>query len=207
METRVLFPKRLDSKTIALLAIFLAMVFALEIYPLTGLTDIPIPGIYFTIDWTGIPLVLIFLFFGPVASLLGVGFMGLIIGYRNPFGAVFKVLAEFYKILGILSIWIFIRKREISYSKRVALYTVFAALFCTVGMFITNIPLLQVLYGYTPEAALATSTVMIPWNAIQSVINVFGGTFLFRVIPDDLKLTFLYDETQQQDNLILENED
>ena len=206
MGTRILIPKKFDSKTISLLAIFLAMIFALEIYPLTGITDIPVPGIYFTIDWTGIPLVLIFLFFGPVVSLLGVGFMGIVIGYRNIFGSIFKVFAEFYKILGMLLIWLVIRNREISYSKRVVLYTLFAAFFCTVGMFVTNIPLLQVLYGYAPDAALATSIVMIPWNALQSVINVIGGTFLFRIIPEDLKLNFLYDETQVQDELILEDE-
>ncbi len=206
MGTNITIPKIYDAKTIALLAVFLSMIFALAVYPIIGLTDIPIPGINFTLDWTGIPLILIFLFFGPAFALVGVGFMGVAIGYRNIVGAVFKVFAEFYKILGIFVVWVFIRKKDISFPKRAILYTISATIFCTMGMFLTNIPLLQYLYGLTPEVATAASAILIPWNALQSVVNVAGGMFLFRLIPEDLKLIFIYDEMKKQDDLILENE-
>ncbi|MFX1417004.1 MAG: hypothetical protein ACFFC0_09335, partial [Promethearchaeota archaeon] len=58
-------PIRKDSKSIALLAVFVAMVVALEVYPILGVTDIGIPG-DFTIDWTGIPIVIVFLGLGIV---------------------------------------------------------------------------------------------------------------------------------------------
>ncbi|MFW9979280.1 MAG: hypothetical protein ACFFEJ_14445 [Candidatus Thorarchaeota archaeon] len=206
MGTKVGIPKTYDSKTIALLAIFLAMVFALEVYPIIGITDIPIPGINFTLDWTGIPLVLLFLFFGPVFAFLGVGFMGIVIGYRNIVGATFKVFAEFYKILGILMVWLLIRNRDISYARRVILYAISAAVFCSIGMFLTNIPLLQFLYGLSIEAAITASIVLVPWNILQSVVNVLAGMFLYQLIPDDLKLSFLLDARNTNSDLLLDEE-
>ncbi|MFW9920107.1 MAG: hypothetical protein ACFFED_10935 [Candidatus Thorarchaeota archaeon] len=206
MGTKLGIPKTYDSKTIALLAIFLAMVFALEVYPIIGITDIPIPGINFTLDWTGIPLVLLFLFFGPVFAFLGVGFMGIVIGYRNIVGATFKVFAEFYKILGILMVWLLIRNRDISYARRVILYAISAAVFCSIGMFLTNIPLLQFLYGLSIEAAITASIVLVPWNILQSVVNVLAGMFLYQLIPDDLKLSFLLDARNTNSDLLLDEE-
>ncbi len=206
MGTRIAFPRKYDSKTISLLSIFLAMVFALEVYPVVGIIDIPIPGITFTIDWTGIPLILLFYFFGPFFSLIGVGVIGIAIGYRKPISAVFKVLAEFYKILGITVVWLVIRNREVSYGRRVLLYTIVASIFCAGGMFLSNIYLLQLLYGMPVDAAIVASTVLIPWNVLQSIINVASGSFLFKIVPDDLKRSFLWDDSMQQGELELDQE-
>lgn len=206
MGTNIALTKKYDSKTVSLLAIFLAMVIALEIYPIIGITDIPIPGMNFTIDWTGIPLILIFLFFGPVFAFFSIGVMGVAIGYRNPIGATFKVFSEFYKIMGILLVWSLLRKREVSYLQRVLLYAISASFFCAIGMFLTNIQLLQIFYGLSAEIAFGASIILIPWNLLQTVINVVGGMFLFRTIPEDLKYPFVTNEAALQDELILEKE-
>ncbi|MFW9844832.1 MAG: hypothetical protein ACFFEV_09670, partial [Candidatus Thorarchaeota archaeon] len=78
---------RTDSKSIALLAIFTSLVIALEIFPVVGITDIPIPGLSFTVDWTGIPIMIVFLGLGVVFSYFPIVVMGVFIADRNFQGA------------------------------------------------------------------------------------------------------------------------
>jgi len=193
-----------NSKNIALFAIFLAMIIALEILPIIGITDLKIPGTNFTLDPTGIPIVLVFLFFGGGFAVIGTGMAGIIIGMRgNPIGAVFKFFAEFYKIIGLAIAWWLLRNRDISFSKRITIYTVFATLSCAIGMFVTNgAILLPLLYGMEGSAAWALSLTFVPLNVIQSLINVLGGGFIFGIIPADLKRPFLteYDSIETLDN-------
>jgi hypothetical protein len=183
---------RTDSKSIALLAIFSAMVIALEIYPIVGITDLKFfpEGIPFTIDWTGIPLVIIFLGLGIVYSFIATIIMFIAIAYRNFTGAVFKGFAEFYTILGLVAAKLLFRKYKLNRGKIFIAYTVFALAFRAIGMYFTNIVLLPILYPafHTTETALVASAVLVPWNVAQAIINVVGGAILYYLIPPSLAL-------------------
>ncbi len=193
-----------SSKTIALFSIFIAMVIALEFLPIIGVTDIVIPGTEFTIDPTGIPLVLIFLFFGFILSFVGVAIMGVVIGYRNFTGSVFKFFAEFFKILGLLVAWVLLRNRKISYPIRIVIYTLFATVFCAIGMYFMNgYILLPLLYGMDISAALTLSLTFVPLNIIQSVINVVIGCIIYGIIPEELRSQFnLIDHGESSDRIL-----
>ncbi len=180
-------PIRTDSKSIALLAIFTAMVVSLEVFPIVGVTDIGPPG-GFTIDWTGIPIVIVFLGLGFVYSLVAIAAMWMAIAYRNFNGAAFKGFAELHTILGLLIAKVLIVRYQLDYRVRILLYLIFGSLFRVVGMFITNIYLLQVFFGLTPEAAVIGSGAYIVPNVVQAVINIFGGVVLYHLIPENLAL-------------------
>ncbi|MHA2385458.1 MAG: hypothetical protein ACXAEE_04525 [Candidatus Thorarchaeota archaeon] len=180
-------PIRTDSKSIALLAIFTAMVVSLEVFPIVGVTDIGAPG-GFTIDWTGIPIVIVFIGLGFVYSLVAIAAMWMAIAYRNFNGAAFKGFAELYTILGLLIAKILIGRFNLDRRVRILSYLVFGSLFRVVGMFITNIYLLQVFYGLTPEASVIGSAAYAFPNIIQAVINILGGVVLYHLIPENLAL-------------------
>ncbi|MFW9909423.1 MAG: hypothetical protein ACFFEF_12685 [Candidatus Thorarchaeota archaeon] len=181
-------PRKLDSRTIAVTSVFMAMVIALEVFPIVGLTDIRIPGVQFTLDWTGIPLVLIFFFFGTFLSLVGIGVMWAAIGYRNPIGALFKVPAELFKILALALGMILLRNTNVTFRTRIAVYAVLASLFCGIGMYFVNLQLLPILWGYEYDAAAAIALILVPWNIIQSLVNVLGGAIIYTMVPGDMKL-------------------
>lgn len=186
---------RIDAKSISLLAIFSAAIIAIEFLPLIGITDLKIPGTNFTFDPTGIPIVLIFLFFGFIFSFVGVCIMGIVIGFRNPIGAAFKFPAELFKIIGLVVAWAILRNRKVSYHTRIVIYTLFAAAFCALGMYVMNgAILLPLLYTMESSAAWVMSLTFIPLNIIQSVVNVVFGGIIFGVIPESLKMQFVADE-------------
>ena len=197
---------RTDSKNIALLSIFSAMIIALEFLPLIGITDLKIPGTNFTFDPTGIPITLVFLFFGFVFSFISVCIMGIVVGYRNPIGSVFKFFAELFKIIGLALAWWILRNRQVSYKFRIIIYTLSATFFCALGMFIMNgAILLPLLYQMEPSAAWIFSATFVPLNIIQSVINVVVGGIIFGIIPENLKNQFI--PTTNDTNALLELED
>ena len=179
---------RRDSKSIAILAIFSAMVAMLELFPIVGITDLKlvpeVPG--FTIDWTGIPIIFILIGLGLVYSFFSIAIMGVAIGYRNPIGAVFKVLAESITVIGYYVGRRIIPSRVASENVRLISGLVLAAILRAFGMVIVNMALLPVFYGLPVEVALNAGIILIPWNALQAAINVLGGTFLFRMVPKDL---------------------
>ncbi|MHA1902334.1 MAG: hypothetical protein ACXADL_02925 [Candidatus Thorarchaeota archaeon] len=199
-------PLRKDSKSIALLSIFTAMVVALEVLPIVGITDIPIPGINFTVDWTGIPIIIIFLGLGTVFSLVSILVMFVAIGYRNPIGATFKGFAELYKILGMAVAWAIFHKRGYGKTKMLIIYVIFATVFCSVGMFVTNIILFPVLLPFIPDPVLA-STIYVPWNALQAIINVAAGGILYYMIPEKIRLQAGFGREGQDEILVLKPEE
>ncbi|MFQ5832890.1 MAG: hypothetical protein ACE5H4_09325 [Candidatus Thorarchaeota archaeon] len=181
------YPIRKDSKSIALLAIFVSMVVALEVYPILGVTDIGVPG-GFTIDWTGIPIVIVFLGLGLVYSLVAIVAMWMAIAYRNFSGAAFKGFAEFYTIVGLLVAKLLTMRYNMGRGTRVLLYLVFGSLFRVVGMFFTNIYLIQVFYSALPDAAVSLSATFVIPNLVQATINILGGVLLYHLIPENLAL-------------------
>jgi len=210
MVTKKLPKVPTDSKSISILAVFSAMVVALEIFPIPGITDLKIPGMFFTIDWTGIPIAFLFLGLGLVYSLISVLIMTVsIMAHGNMTGAIFKLFAELFKIFGMGLAWYITKNRKFSYRVKIPIYILFALLFCSIGMFFVNMWLLPILYGMTTELAFATSLLYIPWNAVQSIINVVGGFIIIRVIPNDLKIAFRIGEMDSDfdDDTILELED
>lgn len=178
---------RTDARSIAILAIFAAMIMALEILPIPLLTDIPLFG-GFTLDPTGIPITIVFLAFGSIFSLILIPIMWITIAYRNPFGAVFKGFAEFYTLLGLIIAKIFLRNRSYDWKISTPTYLVFGVSFRVIGMYITNIFLVQWLYGMPLEVAVVSSATFVIPNAIQALINVLAGIFIFLIIPESLAI-------------------
>jgi riboflavin transporter FmnP len=175
------------------------MVMLLEVYPIVGITDLKFSagGTPFTIDWTGIPLVIVFLGLGFVYSLFATAAMFIAIAYRNPAGGVFKLFAEAFTLLGLLIARELGNKLNASNRNKIVLYLFFGIVCRAVGMFFMNIILLPVLWPvwYTTEAAIAASTLLVPWNAVQAVINVVAGIFFFERIPKELAATVGFGES------------
>jgi riboflavin transporter FmnP len=180
---------RTDSRSITMLAIFSAMVAALEIFPVVGITDLKFfpGGTQFTIDWTGIPIVIVFIGLGMISSVFSILVMFVAIGYRNIVGAVFKGAAELFTIVGLLCARFFIKKTKLSRRGEVFVYLIYGIAFRTMGMYFVNIPLLNTLYGIPIQAAIVTSTILMPWNALQAIINIIGGLFFYYLIPESLR--------------------
>jgi hypothetical protein len=176
-----------DSRRIAIFTIFASMIIALEILPIPFLTDIPLFG-GFTLDPTGIPITIVFLAYGNIFSLLLLPIMTLVIGYRNPIGATFKAFAEFYTLLGLIIAKLILRKRSYDWKVATPLYVVLGVTFRAVGMYITNIFLIQWLYGLPADSAVVLSATFVIPNIIQAVINVFLGILIYIAIPENLKV-------------------
>ncbi|NHJ14634.1 MAG: hypothetical protein EAX95_13225, partial [Candidatus Thorarchaeota archaeon] len=206
---RTLHMKR-DSRSIAVLSILTAFVILLEVFPIVGLTDLKFNpgGTPFTLDWTGIPIVIIFLAYGFLYSLFSIAAMFIAIAYRNPAGAVFKLVAEALTMIGIAAAYYLSLKLHVKGSKRIVVLLLFGVAFRAVGMYIMNIVLLPVLYPYTVEAAIVASTILVPWNMLQAVVNILGGVFLFSRIPPNLATAAGFMPfTVSSENGFLESED
>ena len=178
---------RTDSRSIAILALFAAMILALEILPVPLLTDIPLFA-GFTLDPTGIPITIVFLAFGSVFSLILIPIMWIAIAYRNPIGSVFKGFAEFYTLFGLIIAKLFLRNRSYDWKVAVPTYVAFGVAFRAVGMYVTNIFLIQWLYGSPIEGAIILSGTFIIPNIIQALINTLIGIFIFIIIPENLAI-------------------
>jgi hypothetical protein len=176
-----------DSRRIAIFTIFASMIIALEILPIPFLTDIPLFG-GFTLDPTGIPIAIVFLAYGNIFSLLLLPIMALVIGYRNPIGATFKEFAEFYTLLGLIVAKLILRKRSYNWKIATPMYVVLGVTFRAVGMYVTNIFLIQWLYGLPADSAAVLSATFVIPNIIQAVINVFLGILIYITIPENLKI-------------------
>ncbi|MGY5857881.1 MAG: hypothetical protein RTU63_00820 [Candidatus Thorarchaeota archaeon] len=179
---------RTDSKSIALLAIFSSLVIALEIFPIPGVTDFYAPVPNFTIDWTGIPIMIVFLGLGTVFSFFTIGIMWIFIGYRNFQGAAFKGLAESFTFLGLIIANLVLRNRDLDWKRKAIVYLIFGCLFRGVGMFFGNVLLFNLFWGTAFDAGFALSAIYVPWNIIQAAINVIGGLFLYQIIPESLRI-------------------
>lgn len=181
---------RKDSKSIALLAVFTAMVVVLEIFPIVGVTDLKlVPTVpSFTIDWTGIPIFVVFLGLGIIFSIVTIAVMGVAIGYRNPFGAIFKMSAELLTVVGFIIGYLICKRMNIRGKRSLIIYAVFAMLWRAVGMYIVNLWLLPIFYGLPDTVAVTAATTLLPWNMLQAAINVMGGGILYYLIPENLAL-------------------
>lgn len=178
---------RTDSRSMALLAIFASMVIALEIVPIPLLTDIPLFA-GFTLDPTGIPITLIFLILGSIFGLILIPIMWVSIAYRHLIGSIFKGFAEFYTLLGLIVAKLIIKKRSYDWKVALPTYLFFGVVFRVVLMYISNIFLIQWLYGSPPEVALALSVAFVLPNLIQAFLNVFFGILIFMIIPESLMI-------------------
>ncbi len=179
---------RKDSKSIALLALFSAMVIMLEAYPILGVTDIRTVG-FFTLDPTGIPLVIVLLGLGGFYSIITIFIMWVSIAYRGKVaGATFKGVAELLTILGIAFAKKITRRREMGKWIEILVWVVIASLLRSVGMFFATLVLSPYFYGATFELALVDAILYFPWNIVQACINVIGGVLLYEAIPVELRL-------------------
>ncbi|MHA1246453.1 MAG: hypothetical protein ACTSPE_03945 [Candidatus Thorarchaeota archaeon] len=181
---------RKDSKSIALLSVFSAMVAALEVFPIVGVTDLKlVPQVpSFTIDWTGIPIIVVLQGLGLVYSLISIIVMGIAIGYRNIVGAVFKVLAETLTVIGFYTGRSAVPQRFHNRRLHIIAGLLLAISLRSLGMVIVNLELLPLFVGLPSDIAYEIGIILIPWNALQAVINVIGGVLLYNTIPRDLIL-------------------
>ena len=187
-------PVRKDSKSIALLALFSAMVIILEAYPILGVTDIRTVG-FFTLDPTGIPLVIVLLGLGGFYSIITIFIMWVSIAYRGKMAsATFKGVAELLTILGIIFAKKITRRSKMSKGKEILIWVVIASLFRSVGMFFSTLVLSPYFYAASFEIALADAILYFPWNIVQACINVIGGVLLYGAIPVELRLQAGFDE-------------
>ncbi|MHA1952221.1 MAG: hypothetical protein ACW987_20480, partial [Candidatus Thorarchaeota archaeon] len=145
---------RTDSQSIAILAIFAAMILALEILPIPLLTDIPLFG-GFTLDPTG-----------SIFSLILLPIMWIAIAYRNPLGSVFKGFAEFFTLFGLIVAKMLLKKKSFDWKVAAPTYIIFGVAFRAVGMYISNIFLVQWLYGSPPDVAIVLSATFVIPNVI-----------------------------------------
>jgi len=191
-----------DSKSIALLAVFSAIIIVLEIFPVTGLTDLKFypGGTQFTLDWTGIPIIIVFVGLGIISSLISIGIMFFAINFHGNFpGSVFKGIAEIFTIIGVLIAKIISDKKALGKKASASLYLIFGASTRTIGMFFVNIPLLSIFYPLsygTTDLAIIASTVLIPWNILQAGINILGGLVLYQLIPENLRIQAGFEKHQ-----------
>ena len=182
-------PIRKDSKSIAILAIFTALVLVIEFVKIPGITDIPLdPEGRFTIDATGIFIMIIFLGLGFVYSMVTIAGAWIGIASRNPISASFKAIAELYTVIGLGIAKLIGMRLHVSKKMQVALYLTIGCLFRAAAMYPTNILLLQMLIGLPLEAAIAGSTLYVSLNLIQAAVNIVGGVILFYLIPENLAL-------------------
>lgn len=179
-------PIRKDSKSISLLAVFAAMVAASQIVPVAGITYVKTGVSGMNLDWTGIPIMIVFQGLGIVYSFFSVGVMWISIGYRNFTGAILKTLAESFMLLGLILASLLAGRRKTSRPLKLALYLIFGCAFRAVGMFFANATLLPLFYPYTPQAAVAISVLIVPWNVVQAVISIVGSFALYNLIPSKL---------------------
>jgi len=179
---------RTDSKSIALLAVFSSLVIILEIFPIPGITDLYTPALNFTIDWTGIPIMIVFLGLGMTFSLFTVVIMWIFIAYRNFQGAAFKGIAESFTLLGLIVAKLILRNRDLGWKKNAVVYLLFACVFRGLGMLLGNVFLFNFFWSMPYEAGFALSTIYVPWNIIQAAVNVIGGIILYQLIPENIRM-------------------
>jgi len=197
-------PVRKDSKSIALLALFSAMVIMLEAYPIPGVTDIRTVG-FFTLDPTGIPLVIVFLGLGGFYSIITIFTMWVSIAWRgNVAGATFKGIAELLTILGMVFARKITRGREIGEWSEILVWVTIASLFRSVGMFFATLILSPFFYAATFEFALVDAILYFPWNIVQACINVIGGVLLYKAIPIELRIQAGLGENISQAKTVIE---
>jgi hypothetical protein len=200
---------RIDSKSISLLAVFTAMVVAMEAVSIPFITDIRVVG-NFTLDWTGIVIMIVFLGLGTVFSFFTIAIMWASIAYRSITSATFKGVAELITIIGVVLAANLMKRRRVSKPQELAIYLTVACIFRAVGMFFANILLPMLFFGLPMEVALATSVVYTPWNVVQAVINIVGGWTLYSAIPESLKIEAgfgRYREIQKSQDLPSDAED
>lgn len=183
-----------------MLAVFTAMIVALEAVSIPFLTDIYVVG-NFTIDWTGIVIFIIFLGLGTTFSLISVAVMWISIAYRSIAGATFKGVAEILTLIGLIAAQHISRRLGLDRTRQLILFIVLGCLFRAVGMLFANVILLPFFYGMTIELAIAGSWVYLPWNIVQAIINVVGGWTLYNLIPDELIMQAGFGEKYQKDSV------
>ncbi len=197
-------PVRKDSKSIALLALFSAMVIMLEAYPILGVTDIKTVG-FFTLDPTGIPLVIVLLGLGGFYAVITIFIMWVSIVYRGKLaGATFKGVAELLTIFGLVCARKITRRRKMGEWSEILVWVIIASLFRSVGMFFAILILSPYLHAVTFEFALAEAILYFPWNIVQACINVVGGVLLYRAIPIELRLQAELGESSSKGNAVVE---
>ena len=112
--------------------------------------------------------------------------MWTVIAYRNPIGSVFKGFAEFYTLFGLIVAKLFLRNRLYDWKVAAPTYLAFGVAFRAIGMYITNIFLIQWLYGSPLDGAIILSGAFVIPNIIQALINILIGVLIFIIIPENL---------------------
>jgi len=172
-------------RVIAGTAVLASLAAACELLPL----DLPFPLFpKLTLDPTGIPLVLALLLYGPES-----GFTATIIASAtialprlgkppNPYGAVFKGLAELATLLGAyLSL-------NLKWGSELALMLLLASLSRIAVMSAANLLLLPLFYGLDPAVVVKLLPVIAVFNLTQALVNVLVAYRVFRAVASRLSI-------------------
>lgn len=187
-----------NSKAISLIAIFGAIIGILEVFPIVGITDIPFP-LYpkLTIDPTGIVIILGYLILGFVPSLSLCIFALIFIGYRNIFGAIFKVLSELFNLIGVAIG--FKLNKKIATSNKYLIPFILGIVFRVILMHILNFYLLQIFYGIPESAVISLLPIIDVFNILQGSINMGVAPLLIKALPQELIEPFIHSSDSGKD--------
>jgi len=172
----------LDSRKLAGVAILGALVVVFD-YALkfSGL-KIPFPLFQdVKFDFTGIPVVICYLLYGlfPGATTSAVVFFAILVRSGNFIGASMKAIAEFATIFGI-SIGSLFDKSSERINKTFQI--VFSVILRVVVMFLVNLVVLTIAYGYTFDVSLGLSPLIAIFNVFQGLLSLIVGFLILELL-------------------------
>jgi riboflavin transporter FmnP len=174
-----------ESVFIAGTALLGAMVAVLDwTFKIAGLKiPFPIPPLTFLrFDLLGIPMFLSYFLFGFLSGFITSMVAWLSIAYRDPFSGFMKFVAEFSTIIGV---YLVLRTRRPSSHWWKSISMISGVLVRVAVMAIANILLLPIFMPAiykTYTAVIVLIPLMSVFNAMQGVLSVFGGFFLYEAV-------------------------
>jgi len=133
-------------------------------------------------DVVGIPMVITYLFFGLLPSVVTCLISVAIISFRSPFSGSMKGLAEFATILGA---YLILRGKNPTTSYKIKAFAMASGIFLrVVVMAVANILFLPVFYSkyYTTQTAIMVLPLICFFNAIQGAISILGGFLVHEAV-------------------------
>lgn len=163
------FMRKIGAREIAVASTLGALSALCEIIPGPPF-DIPFPLLP-KISWdvTGVPMMVSLLLYGPLCSIYTSLIGCSIIFFRgNPYGGVFKIIAEISTLVGFAS-----------FKKGLVVKTMVATASRVVAMSVANYYLLQLFYGMPESIVIGLLTPIAVYNVTQALINIIPAYFIW----------------------------
>ena len=135
-------------------------------------------------DFTGVPIVLSLLMYGPTSALVTSAVAGLGIFARsgNLLSAALKSVAELSTVVGLYLGWIVSKRTSIGGSKLMGVSSVVGVASRIIIMTVANLYVLPNLYGVPLEATMGLLPFIAAFNAVQGALSIGLGLFLDRAV-------------------------